>query len=103
LFLDIAFKKNEAITIPCLASNNVINCMFDTGADTPVWSGSLIRFISLFPDAKHIEHKYAIVSGFGTTNRAQECKRAVYKIPSFKIIGNKENSVNQQLEFIDLR
>ena len=59
-----------------------IICLFDTGADTPVWCSGLDYFKFLYPDSYKVRGKF-LLGGFGEGVSAVD----VYVIPLF-CIGN---------------
>lgn len=57
-----------------------ITCLFDTGADTPVWCSGLDYFKFLYPDSTKARGNF-LLGGFGRGATSVE----MYVIPEFKI------------------
>lgn len=58
-----------------------IRCLFDTGADIPVFTLGQEMLVMYFPDAVLCENFYAEISGFGKS----EEQALIYNIPNFII------------------
>ncbi|MBD5451666.1 MAG: hypothetical protein HDR25_03390 [Lachnospiraceae bacterium] len=61
--------------------NKKIRCLFDTGADIPVFTLGREMLMMYFPNAVLCEEFYAEISGFGKS----EEQALIYNIPNFII------------------
>lgn len=81
----IELNKNERKPVFSLGVGNQLEllCLFDTGADIPVFTLGSEMLMFYFPNAEEIAGLCVVLNGFG-----RECEVVpVYKIPNFKIVG----------------
>lgn len=83
--LTISLDKNSSKPVFKLQKNELpIMCMFDTGADTPVWCSGVDYFKTLFPDSEKVDGIF-LLGGFGSgASRAD-----MYMIPEFELFNIK--------------
>lgn len=71
-----------------------IICLLDTGANIPVWNGSVKAFLSKFKECSPIKTEYyASIGGFG---RGAE-NMSVYKINNFELTDGKSRLIFKEL------
>lgn len=68
------------------SNNNLVNTLYDTGAEDSIWCRSINSFKRTFPNAIRLVGCYSYLYGIGNTD---SIKYPVYLIPSFKL-GNIE-------------
>lgn len=72
-----------------------IRCLFDTGADIPVFTMGRKMLMLYFPDAVLQDNFYAEISGFG---KGEE-QALIYKIPNFTIQSDSDKDYIQYYNF----
>lgn len=76
-------NKTDRPVFEIMAQNGTkkVRCLFDTGADIPVFTLGNEMLMLYFPDAVLYDNFYAEISGFGKGGEMA----TIYKIPNFKI------------------
>ncbi len=72
-----------------------IRCLFDTGADIPVFTLGKEMLLLYFPNAVLQEQFYAEISGFG---KGEE-QASIYKIPNFRIESDSDKDYIEYYNF----
>lgn len=90
------------ILINTPGSNREIYCLFDTGADTPVFTMGEHNLRLFFPGAELVQGKVYELNGFGTGTEVLP----MYKIPDFRIVSDfgdeRDGAVRDYIEFKEL-
>lgn len=75
LKLDLSNKVRPIVDV--LINGEHILCLYDTGANISVWTGSINSFIALYKDAERVLQNH-LISGFGGDGEYYD----VYRVPS---------------------
>lgn len=90
------------ILINTPGSNREMYCLFDTGADTPVFTMGEQNLKLFFPGAELVQGKVYELNGFGTGTETLP----MYKIPHFRIVSDfndkKDSIARDYIEFNEL-
>ena len=80
LSMQLSNKSTKPVFTTITPANKQIKCLFDTGADMPVWCGSEGLLKIVFPKVELMNKKF-LLGGFGRKAEIVD----VYKIPEFII------------------
>lgn len=90
LKLDLSNKVRPIVDV--LINEEHILCLYDTGANISVWTGSINSFTALYKDAVRVLQRH-LISGFGGDGEYYD----VYKIPTVTLSNGTDNYVIHNL------